>query len=138
MANTILNSSSSNDISTNDKSEQTQEPKEAGEKPDNIEKTEEQSETGKKPKVNVFGKDGLVSSKDQSLGSPFYNLSLVKNVDVINVNIQGMNQSQFDVDDIRDTVLDINVTFSGEDKKTNSGNNGTIFTHKSEWIKCCN
>jgi hypothetical protein len=149
MADTMLNGNSTDDKPITDNSintAKTEEPKEESKPvvsseptPEPKEGAENSDDPGKKPKVNVFGKDGLLSSKEQSLGEPFYNLSLIKNVDVINVNIQGMNQTKLDVDDIRDTVLDINVTFSGEEKTTTKATNGTtIYTPKSEWIKYCN
>ena len=77
---------------------------------------QEESEDLNVPKVHYFGSEGrLLENKNEVVGSdPFYNMSMLKNVDVVNVNIEGLNSTRFDVDDLRNTVLDINITFSGE------------------------
>lgn len=63
--------------------------------------------------MNVYGGEGKPLDSKNEPKIPFFNTSMMDNVDIINVNIEGLNRSRFDVEDIRDTVLDINVTFAG-------------------------
>ena len=87
----------------------------------------------KKKRFQMTRVDGTVVSSE-TMPNPFYNLSLIKNVDTINVNIQGMNRSVFDVEDIMNTVMDINVTFSGEvNGKNPLEKPGVVFVHKRKW-----
>ena len=88
-------------------------------------------------KVFYFGSEGRqVENKNKVVGSiPFYNMSMLKNVDVVNVNIEGMNSSRFEVEDLSNTVLDINITFSGETKQ--SLPHLTSPTRKRTWSGAC-
>jgi len=94
---------------------------------------ESKPEPEKKKRFQLTREDGTVVSSE-TMPNPFYNLSMIKNVDTINVNIQGLNQSVFDVDDIMNTVMDINVTFSGEVNDKNPLQNPEVaFVHKRKW-----
>jgi hypothetical protein len=90
-------------------------------------------EPDKKKRFQLTREDGSVVSSE-TMPNPFYNLSLIKNVDTINVNVQGLNRSVFNVDDIMNTVMDINVTFSGEaEEKKPLEKPGVVFAHKRKW-----
>jgi hypothetical protein len=94
---------------------------------------EPEPEPDKKKRFQLTREDGSVASSE-TMPNPFYNLSLIKNVDTININVQGLNRSVFNVDDIMNTVMDINVTFSGEaEEKKPLDKPGVVFAHKRKW-----